>query len=582
MKRKLLTALLVVIVLVTAGYLRLNNINWDTGNHIHPDERFLTMVVNDIKWPHSLAEYFDSSVNPLSPYNARYTFFAYGTLPLYIVKLAADIFGMDNYGQIQLVGRVASALFDIGTVFLVFLIGRKLFRSRVGLLAACFAALSVALIQSAHFFTVDATSLFFATLTSFIAICLAKGGSRWNFLWLGLAFGASLGCKINTVTLVPFILGCIVLRFISNKKRRLSIKKIALYLLLTIGSFVLALLIFRIVQPHTFGGNSFFTTTISENWIKNMQEVQNGTAKFTEFPPAYQWLDRTALWFPLVNMLLWGFGLPLGIACWLGTVFGLFNFVKNKKWLALGAVVWVIGLFTYQGIQFVKPLRYFVLIYPLLFVFGAFLLNWLMTVKFSNTHKNAKPIALNYFGICLTAIVIVSTAFWAFAFTSIYTRPLTRIEASKWIYTHVPEGTTVANEAWDDGLPLNVEGYNAGAYYKGESLGIYDPDVAAKWDKFSEQLGRSEYIFISSNRGYGSLPRSGRRPQTKAYYEKLFAGQLGFDKVAEFTSRPKLFGIEVNDDNAEETFTVYDHPKVTIFKKNSSFTPELIKSLANY
>jgi len=70
---------------------------------------------------------------------------------------------------------------------------------------------------------------------------------------------------------------------------------------------------------------------------------------------------------------------------------------------------------------------------------------------------------------------------------------------------------------------------------------------------------------------------------------------LGFEKIAEFTSRPNIpipgikicltpsfvrygivalksqecnqEGISFVDDYADETFTVYDHPKVVIFKK---------------
>ena len=84
-------------------------------------------------------------------------------------------------------------------------------------------------------------------------------------------------------------------------------------------------------------------------------------------------------------------------------------------------------------------------------------------------------------------------------------------------------------------------------------------------------------------------------PITYKYYEKLFDGSLGFEKMAEFSSRPnihlpfikicltpplarygivayktqecKLPGISFVDDYADEMFTVYDHPKVIIFKK---------------
>ena len=39
---------------------------------------------------------------------------------------------MIGYDQIHLVGRVASAVFDVGSVLLVFFIGRRLFDSRTG------------------------------------------------------------------------------------------------------------------------------------------------------------------------------------------------------------------------------------------------------------------------------------------------------------------------------------------------------------------------------------------------------------------------------------------------------------------
>ena len=89
-----------------------------------------------------------------------------------------------------------------------------------------------------------------------------------------------------------------------------------------------------------------------------------------------------------------------------------------------------------------------------------------------------------------------------------------------------------------------------------------------------------------------------RYPITFKYYSTLFDGSLGFTKIAEFTSRPsipfppfikicftpsidyygmvakksqqcQLNGISFVDDYGDESFTVYDHPKVIIFKKTS-------------
>ncbi len=62
MSRFMIPFWLIVIVLIGGG-LRFTGVDWDDGHHLHPDERFLTIVVNDIKWPESdfISSYFDEA-----------------------------------------------------------------------------------------------------------------------------------------------------------------------------------------------------------------------------------------------------------------------------------------------------------------------------------------------------------------------------------------------------------------------------------------------------------------------------------------------------------------------------------------
>src|SRR5699024_8729312 len=86
------------------------------------------------------------------------------------------------------------------------------------------------------------------------------------------------------------------------------------------------------------------------------------------------------------------------------------------------------------------------------------------------------------------------------------------------------------------------------------------------------QLNQADYIILSSNRIIGSVPRQPERyPMATHYYDMLIHGDLGFDLVAEFQQKPRLFGISWNDVNAEETLTVYEHPYVRIFRKTPRF-----------
>ena len=68
---KALFPLLLAVVMLGGFTLRFWGVSWDSYTHLHPDERFITMVGTDLKLPSSLGQYFNSDQSPMSPYNAR-------------------------------------------------------------------------------------------------------------------------------------------------------------------------------------------------------------------------------------------------------------------------------------------------------------------------------------------------------------------------------------------------------------------------------------------------------------------------------------------------------------------------------
>ena len=89
----------------------------------------------------------------------------------------------------------------------------------------------------------------------------------------------------------------------------------------------------------------------------------------------------------------------------------------------------------------------------------------------------------------------------------------------------VLSGAATANEtSRDDGQPLRIDnndGYG-GIYQPGLNFEMYWDDNADKLQRFYETLDQSDYIFITLNRQWGSLPRMPERyPLSIAYYRSL-------------------------------------------------------------
>ena len=110
--------------------------------------------------------------------------------------------------------------------------------------------------------------------------------------------------------------------------------------------------------------------------------------------------------------------------------------------------------------------------------------------------------------------------------------------------------------------------------YRRVELPLYDPDTSAKLDRLADELGSADYLILASNRLSAPISRLRERyPMTSSYYRLLESGELGYTPAAEFTAYPRLLGLTIPDDHADESFTVYDHPRAIIYREHGAAQP---------
>jgi len=416
--------LLLLLILAAGAYLRFVGLRWDEDQHLHPDERFLTMVESAIRpigtekealgppptaslqpWRVPYLDdlpdcdlwggYFDTACSPLNPHNRGHTFFVYGSLPIFIVRYVAEAFDASGYGDVNVVGRFLSALADLGVILVVYGIARKIYDQRVGVLAACFAAFSVLSIQLSHFFTVDTFSSFFALMAVYFAVQIAtlvphagqtdiEQGSinlrsfiRHPFfrpsLFFGLALGMAVASKINVAPVALTLPSAAVmygLRLSVDERKRQWTGLFA-YLILAAG---ISLVVFRVFQPYAFIGPGLFGIKFNPAWLENMKSLRSLTGGDVDFPPALQWARRP-YWFALENIIRWGMGLPLGIIAWFGFLFAGWRMVKGAWRPHILLWGWTaFYFFGLQSFQWNSTMRYQLPVYPLLAIFAAWIL----------------------------------------------------------------------------------------------------------------------------------------------------------------------------------------------------------------
>ena len=582
---------LMVIIFTIGLFFRFNGLNWDSGHHLHPDERFLNMLIYDMNFPSSWREYFSPEQSSINPRNNSRDFYVYGNWPVTLSKLVNNSVRSNGLGEVAQIGRILSALAESLIIFFVFLITlqftknlrveKKQFLSKKTPYWASLAyTLFVLSIQQAHFFTTDTFLNLFCVTSLYFALKYQSQNNtfcqQFFLLLSGIFLGWGIGSKITALLFLPLILVIIFLKHI----QLVSLASFSFFKsFLTDTLLFLAIVFFslKLFSPYMFSNANFFDPRIEPRFIDNLKQLKTFEGNDVWYPPAIQWINRPVT-FGITNLAFFG----IGLSSFLFLIIGITRTLKySKKYsqilinnvikksskvtrsdsffiFLIFLVIWLMAIAVYYSSQFVVSSRYFLPFYPYFAILIGFGIDLIL--------KNNRLRKLK------TSFILGSLLIWPLLFNGIYQTSHSRVKASEWIYQNIPPESKILTEHWDDALPLHLSQYQH--HYQPIQLPVFGIDNEQKWKEINAQLEQADYYILSSNRAWGSIQRVPEKyPQMSTFYKQLFAGESDYQLVAKFSSYPSLeylgLPITLNDSWAEEAFTVYDHPEVYIFKRSN-------------
>ncbi len=527
-------AAILVLVVIT----RFGGLTWCFPYTPHPDEWNMAHAITQLNWREKL--------NP--------HFFAYGQFPLYLSYFSAVLYNFIPWIKIKTVNiqeaifflRFWSAVAGTGIVYLVYLISKKLFLTRP-LIAPFLTVFTPGLIQISHFGTTESLLAFFFLLVLYLSFRILEKPKIKYFIFSGIALGLAIGTKISALIFGFPVFLVFIFNFagvLKNKNKLINLGKLFLKNLIFIIFLVLLVLL---TSPYLI-----FAFKESRDIL--LYETSIATGKSAIFYTR-QFIDTIPVLFQLQKIFPFTLGWPIFILGIMGSLLAIFSLSKKNKYshsitnhqLLITVFAFLFYFFS-QAFLFTKWARFMSPIFAFFPIFAVFPLSHLSNSRY------------------LRFLVVVS-CLPGLLFSSIYFLPDIRFTASEWIYKNIPSGSHIL---YDTGnvvdIPVRPPNYQLITNYSSVSFDFYRLDENSElFPKLLNHLGNSDYIIVPSRRIFANHLRFPERyPLSAKYYELLFSGRLGFAPVAKIEPfYSKIF----KDEQAEETFSVFDHPTVRIYKK---------------
>jgi len=539
LKNNWLFAFIFVLAIIT----RFGGLTWCFPYSPHPDEWNMASAITRLNWQKSLNPYF----------------FAYGQFPLYFVYFFTTLYNLFPWIKIKSINaleatfflRFLSAITSVGLVYLVYIISKKILPKRT-LVSLILAVFTPGLIQISHFGTTESLLSFFFFLIIFFCLKILEKPRLKYYVLTGIFLGLAVGTKISALVFgFP-----VLITFILLIRKTKNIKDFFVFL----GKYFLA---FILMVLFTVVSSPFLILAFKESRGALFYETSVAVGQILVFYTR-QFVDTKPVVFQLQKIFPYALGWPIFIFGTFGIFLSIINLFKktvnqNKKAVYFLLISTLGFYFFSQAFLFTKWTRFVSPIFAFFPLFAGIPLSRLGNLKY---------------------ITLALAIFPGVLFLTVYFLPNIRFTASEWIYKNIPADSQIL---YDTGnvvdLPIRSPNFQFPiSNFSSISFDFYHLDETSElFPKLLESLESADYIIVPSRRIFSNHLRFPEKfPLTVRYYQLLFSGELGFTPVVKIEP---IYSQIFKDEQAEETFSVFDHPTVRVYKKNNRLNKSQYETL---
>lgn len=516
-------------ILISGFLIRINGIGFGLPQIFHPDEP--SLVNRAFKMVSS------GDLNP--------RFFNYPTFLIYIDFFFFNIESMflnePSQSLHYLTARFFVACLGTATIYITFLISKKLYNKKVGVISSFFLAFMPLAVQDSHYATVDVPVTFFIALAFYSILYVAEYGKMKYYLISGFLIGLAASIKYNGGLLViPLLAAVLIENYKQSGKNHMpksetenfswkeemflnDINKLFYAGIMSLSGFLLT-------SPYIIlDFNSFLRDLTFE---MNHMKIGHGVS-FLDTSPAFV--------YHITNSLKKGMTVPLEAISILGVTYiilkiifsiksinqsnhGSFSEDVSKKELFSGIMLmsWILPYYLIIGSWEVKFVRYVIPILPLLSICAAYFIYKFSSWSCEELQKRgsifSKVRTFDAILIVSVFLLMVSPIQASITLDQTFYIHDTRETSFDWIDQNLPPNSLIIREQYTPQIEL-LNKFKV--IYKGNSL--FRTNLT--------ELSGSDYLIISSSmyRRYYNHPENSK--QELAFYRGL---DKNFQLVKEF------------------------------------------------
>ena len=318
-----------------------------------------------------------------------------------------------NHAPVFLIARGVSATLGVATVWVTYLVGRRLFAPSVALAGAAFLAVAPLHVRDSHFGLPDVAATMLVVTAFYFVVCYAQSGRRKDAWLVGLFAGLAASTKYNAgLMLVPGL--WVILRDV----RGADAARLRLALLCALT----ALAAFIAASPY-----------VLLDWRGFLEGLRRISAHLSAGHVTQDsWAWRTHL----TSSLWYGLGWPV-----LATgIVGLATYVWRDRRAGPLFALFPLLYFALIGAGHTAFARYVIPVLPFLCLAAGFVV---VDVAAAVTDRSARRFAVPVAIVCLGAVLAAPGLRSAVAMDRLLSRPDNRLVAAAWLRSTYPEGATL-------------------------------------------------------------------------------------------------------------------------------------------